>query len=451
MRLIKAAAALGVAFMLISCTKSAKPPTSARVAGTPPPSVLSELRAASSFQQATATPQAGGYIIADPAFTPLPGARALYGTLGGAAYEVEIPGNWNGELVLYEHGFTGNDPVLFVQPPPIRSHIIQAGFAWAASSFSASGYAPDVGLRDSLTLLDWFKNSIGVPTRTYIYGTSMGGHIVVSAMEQYPQLFDGALSECGVVMGEDEINYILSWVLLAQYLTGVQLYPITDANAYEAAVHSQVLPALGTPTSPTLVGRQFEDVIANLTGGPRPWREKGYLDRLGGNFDLPATEDPQHPSIPFLAASNVTVRYHIDPGLGLDDDTLNGGVLRVPGFGFARDPQQHPDYAPRTGRLQAPLLTIHTTGDHFVPISQEVAYRQLVDAAGDGGFLVQRAIRRPDHCQFSDAERIRAFDDLVNWVENGVQPAGDDFSSGDLRDVGLDFTTPLLPGDPGVE
>jgi pimeloyl-ACP methyl ester carboxylesterase len=387
-------------------------------------------------------------VVADPRFQPLTGARAVFGILGGASYQIEVPDAWNGELVLYEHGFTGNDPVLFVQPPPLRSLFVQRGFAWAASSFSASGYAPDVGLRDTLALLSFFKSNVGNPTRTYIYGTSMGGHVVVSAMEQYPELFAGALSECGVVGGVDEMDYLLSSVLLAQYLTGVPLYPITDPAAYQRAVRTQVLPALGPINSPNTAGAQFEDVLANLTGGPRPWRHQGFADRRSGNFDLAVQVDPQ--SAAYRAASNVTIRYHADPGLGLDEEQLNAGVQRVPPDPQARDPRLNPDFAPRTGKLRAPLLTLHTTGDAFVPISQEVTYRQLVEAAGAGQFLVQRAIRRPDHCQFSDAERSRAFTDLVNWVENGVRPAGDDLS-GDLRNVGLAFTDPLLPGDPGVE
>jgi dienelactone hydrolase len=341
--------------------------------------------------------------------------------------------------------------VLFVQPPPIRPHLIAGGFAWAASSFSASGYSPDVGLQDSLALLDYFKQNVGVPSRTYIYGTSMGGHVVVSAMELYPQLFDAALSECGVVMGEDEISYILSYVLIAQYLAGVPIYPITNAGAYQAAVRRQVLPALGGADAATAAGAQFESVIDNLTGGPRPWRHQGFVDRRSGNFDLPATEDPLRLSTGFRAAGNVTTRYQVDAGLGLDENALNGAILRVPGEPASSDPALHPDYAPRTGQLRAPLLTLHTTGDHFVPISQERDYRRLVDAAGVSELLVQRAIRRPDHCQFSEAERTGAFDDLVAWVESGTRPEGDDLSGGDLSNVGLRFTTPLLPGDPGIE
>jgi hypothetical protein len=36
----------------------------------------------------------------------------------------------------------------------------------------------------------------------------------------------------------------------------------------------------------------------------------------------------------------------------------------------------------------------------------------------------------------------------VRWVRDGVRPAGDDLS-GDLTDIGRQFTNPIRPGDPG--
>ncbi|MHB8574274.1 MAG: alpha/beta hydrolase family protein [Dehalococcoidia bacterium] len=391
------------------------------------------------------------YVLADPRFDPMPRARAIFGRLGGATYQIEIPADWNGDLVLYAHGFTGTDPVLFVEPPPLRAYFIAHGFAWAASSFSGSGYDPDLGLQDTLALHDYFVSTVATPTRTYMYGTSMGGHVVVSAMEQHPELFAGGFSECGVVAGVEEIDYIDSYIALAGFLTSTPLIPVTSIAAYHNTVDSRVLPALGSGSSPTAAGKQFEDVLANLTGGPRPWRHQGFLDRRTANFDLPASEDPKHPSIAYRAGTNVNAHYHVDAGLGIDDATLNGQVPRLPADPAARNAQTHPDYAPRTGMLKSPLLTIHTTGDHFVPISLEQSYRKAVNAAGAGDLLVQRAIRRPDHCQFSATERERGFSDLVQWVEHGVKPAGEDFSSGDFHDAGLSFTDPLLPGDPGQE
>lgn len=41
----------------------------------------------------------------DPTFDALPGARASFGQYEGGIYRVEIPDTWNGELVLWAHGF----------------------------------------------------------------------------------------------------------------------------------------------------------------------------------------------------------------------------------------------------------------------------------------------------------------------------------------------------------
>jgi len=417
-------------------------------------SVPATLKPGAAFAPPTAasTPGTAGYVVADPSFAPLAGARALFGRLGGAAFQIEVPQSWaGGGLVLFAHGFTGNDPILFVEEPPLRAYFIQQGFAWAASSFSAPGYDPDVGLADTLALRNLFIQQFGSPSRTYINGMSMGGHVVVSAMEQHPDLFSGGFSECGVVGGVQEMDFVVSYVTVASSLTHTPLLPISDATSYRNAIRNRIIPALGPANSPTMVGQQFEDVIKRLTGGPRPWRHEGFVNRRTADFDLAVTGDPKHPGVAERAGTNVGVDYQIDPVLGITNQQLNAGVLRVAADPSARNETAHPDFAPRTGKLKAPLLTLHTTGDHFVPISQEVSYRKIVDAAGAGDELVQRAIRRPEHCQFSQQELQQGFTDLVNWAEQGVVPVGDDFRSGDLSNAGLRFTQPLLAGDPGGE
>ena len=62
---------------------------------------------------------------------------------------------------------------------------------------------------------------------------------------------------------------------------------------------------------------------------------------------------------------------------------------------------------------------------------------------------MQRVMRIPGHCRFSEQEQIQAFDDLVKWVKEGVKPEGDNVMA-DFRDAGRRFTNPLRPGDPGV-
>ena len=75
----------------------------------------------------------------EASFDALPGAKAFYGRYEGGLYRIEIPEKLNGELMLSAHGFVSNagDNVsrLRVGTPAIRQHLIDRGFAWAASSY----------------------------------------------------------------------------------------------------------------------------------------------------------------------------------------------------------------------------------------------------------------------------------------------------------------------------
>jgi hypothetical protein len=77
------------------------------------------------------------------------------------------------------------------------------------------------------------------------------------------------------------------------------------------------------------------------------------------------------------------------------------------------------------GTPDIPVLTMHDIGDMFVPFSMEQIYAQRVAAAGKSDLVVQRAIRGVGHCDFTPTELVTGFTDLVNWVEHGVKPAGD--------------------------
>jgi hypothetical protein len=103
---------------------------------------------------------------------------------------------------------------------------------------------------------------------------------------------------------------------------------------------------------------------------------------------------------------------------------------------------------PDDGKIERPLLTMHGTGDLFVPVLIEQGLKRAVTAAGNDRLLVQRLYRIGTDCQFSQPEMIRAFDDLTWWVTTNVKPEGDDVL-GDLTDAGRKFTDPLRPGDPG--
>src|SRR5215207_8830808 len=124
-------------------------------------------------------PEPAAVTLADPAFQPLPGARADFGRLGGSVYQIEVPAHWNGRLVLYMHGYGELRPTAGVSPPGIRRYLIGNGYAWGASSFSSTLFIPGRAADETAGLWDLFARRYGRPTRSY------------------GSRFDGALALCG--------------------------------------------------------------------------------------------------------------------------------------------------------------------------------------------------------------------------------------------------------------
>lgn len=400
----------------------------------------------------------------DPSFTALPGAKAFFGRYEGGLYRMEIPDNWNGELVLAAHGFTSNagpdgdllrvgfeSPTFNATftpgvPPEIRGHMIEQGFAWAASSYRCNGYVPGVGLEDTLLLKDVFAQESGgrTPRRTYLMGPSMGGHVTVLGMHEFPTTFDGGLAFCAA--GPELFDFYAATGAAAEIITGLRF---TSADSL-ASTTAQMLDLLGRPGAYTDLGRQLASVEINISGGPRPFAAEGLgLDGLRFAANIGGAYLVDTPALLARAASNEQVRYGVNPAFGRLAAVIDATARRTYADQSLRGPSgPYDELKPFSGRIERPLLTLHTTGDLFVPVFLEQVLKRAVDNAGRGDLLVQRLIRAPGHCAFSAPEALQAFDDMVAWVHAGVKPAGENVL-GDLSDAGRRFTNPLRPGDPG--
>jgi pimeloyl-ACP methyl ester carboxylesterase len=378
----------------------------------------------------TAVAQAPPWFVDEGAlpFNALAGATAYWGVNAGAGYRIEVPDNWNGDLVLYAHGFRGARPDLFVTNPSIRSHLIANGYAWAASSYSANGYAPGVGARDTHNLLQRFNGLIARPDRVYIMGHSMGGHVTALAIEQWPRSFDGALPLCGVMGDSKLFDYFLDVYLVAETLVHGEAAIPTPPN-YASVGSVATRQAMG-PSYPSVLnetGERFKAIVMNLTGGPRPVFHQGWLGSVGGNFIFTqATTGAARQNV------GTIYRWESGPELTAEEQAFNDLIVRIkadpqyvhPG-GLGGFPRSLADSPRISGNIRIPVLSMHTLGELFVPFHMQQIYAHRVGDHGKSDLLVQRAIRDTGHCGFSTAEQTRAFDDLVNWVVNGVKPAGD--------------------------
>jgi len=382
-----------------------------------------------------------GATIADAADPP----GRYQGVLGGAPYLIDVPVGWNGGLVMFAHGYQGEGSGAgVVHKPPLHSHLTARGYAWAASGYRAWGYRPDWFLLDLLALRTNFINRFGQPRWTIIHGQSMGGHIAISSLELYPDVYQGALIECGVIDGVGLADWLRAYTAAAEYFSGLPLLD-TPWPEFDKLVYTKWLDLMGEPDNYTERGKRFDSVVKHLSGGDLPLRLEGLALRYLRDLH------PRDPG-PFYArefarhADTRHIVYDIDPGLGVDAATLNREIPRVAPAPGARSYEVNPVFAELTGKIRVPVMSLHETADFRVPFRLEEDYRRRTEAAGTSQLLVQRAVRQTGHCGIENAVRELAFDDLVTWIEIGTMPAGDDVL-GDVSQLGLRWTRLRDPHD----
>ena len=383
-----------------------------------------------------------GYTVNNPTLAPISvggrSTRVFQGVHQHAAYDVEVPADWNGELVMWAHGYRGTGKVLTVDTPGygLRQKLLQEGYAWAASSYATNDYNVATGVTTTRGLAVRAADLIGRrPARTYVAGVSMGGHVIGRSLEQYPRFYDGALPMCGVLGDQELFDYFLSYNLVAQDLADREAYPPpADYLTADVPVIQQRLGLAGlTPATDTTndLGKQLRSITTDLTGGDRPGAAQAFAVWKDFLFTLytPDTGGPLRENAGRLA-QNADTTY--SPSAPVD---VNATVRRVtPVDRVSRHTQRLTEIPRIDGRPLVPTLTLHGLGDLFVPFSMEQVYAREVAGHHRSGLLVQRAIRAAGHCEFTPTEVGTAWDDLTTWVESRdgrghrpeQRPAGDD-------------------------
>ena len=367
------------------------------------------------------------------------------GILEGAAYRIEVPANWNGELVMYAHGYAGEGLELRAVDSAIRRHLVQHGYAWAASSYSRNSYDVRAGIEDTNLLARNFNTiaaargrSLAAPSRTYIIGHSMGGHVAAAAVEaetyataRHKVRYDGAMPMCGVV-GDTALFDTFAGLQAAAHVLGGQ--PSVSLDQW-SSIKSDVTTALfGTatlapPITPTpTAGMAYASVVQNLTGGARPLFDLG----LGvGSFTAPyglfGTTTVTTGLTTRSVSDTTSIVYKVDGQDALSADLNAVAPRAVAPDGANRLRWDGLRWIPKVqGQLMAPVVSLHTLGDLFVPFGMQQLYRRRAEENRAGHLLVQRAIRGVSHCDFTIAEMSKAFTDMVAWVKQGTPPVGDD-------------------------
>jgi hypothetical protein len=393
--------------------------------------------------------------VVETTFAALPGEAVATdrwtGVLNGAAYRIEVPQTgWNGKLVMWAHGYAGTGAALSVSNPIMRRYLLDNGYAWAASSYSKNYYDVRAGVEDTNALALNFATiaaakgrTLAAPTKTFITGISMGGHITAAAVELEAQTYavnkvkyNGAVPMCGVVGDTELFNYLGGYQVAAQQLAGFPMtkFPTTDFATIAPAIQAALWSTF--PTVSNAQGDKLKNIVATLSGGPRPFYAEGWA-QAGNQGNIWASLGGDGTISGILNANVIDTTqlvYKVDASsptiTGLDTSFTNSAFKIAPTADANRLRRDGLRWIPvANGEIGVPVVTLHTLGDLYVPFKMEQVYAARTKAKGTDTWLVQRAIRDVGHCTFTAAEAAGAFDAMVKWEAGGAKPAGDDVTT----------------------
>jgi pimeloyl-ACP methyl ester carboxylesterase len=186
------------------------------------------------------------------------------GVLGGADYEIFMPNNWNGHLVIGCKGFTLSTITPFPTLESINTHQIGLQFmnsptlapdgkrfAYAQSTYDEIGFCMKAGMLHTHQLTEYIIDNFHVTGQVFLIGLSMGGQISQMLVDKFPDLYAGVLDVCG---NKDTTAFYNYW------------RDLTNLPASASAIRTYLL---GAPTSlpaPFVAGISEDSLLKIRTG-----------------------------------------------------------------------------------------------------------------------------------------------------------------------------------------
>lgn len=331
-------------------------------------------------------------------------------TSGGALTRVCFPAEWNGDLILYAHGYVQPDAPLAIPDnliggTPVEDLINALGYAFATTSYRANGLVADVAVDDMVLLEELVRRTVRPdPFQVYIVGFSEGGLVAALAAEGQADRYAGALAACGPI-GDfaRQLDYFNDVRVVFDYrfpgvIPGSPIDPPDEVRAGWAATYAPAVAAAvaGDP------GAALD--LATVTGIPVEGVDPASLGEAVAGilwYNVHGSTDAQER----LGGQPYQNEDRVYQGSS-DDAALNAGVAR-----FAADANARAALGrfETSGSPSAPISIIHTTGDPIVPFFHQSLYADKVAAAGRSALLERSDVERVGHCAFTSSEILAAF------------------------------------------
>ncbi len=329
---------------------------------------------------------------------PTTAPRTLSGELQGAPWRLDVPADWNGDLVMLAHGY---EPVGVPRTTPMAAGdstaaLLGAGYAVAQSAYSSQGWAVAEAITDMEHLRQHALGELKRVRHTWMLGFSMGGAVTIGSLERFPQHYAGGVSLCGANLSGEQIAADLLTTLVAfdYFFPKAEGLPVTGLASREAAMLPQ--------------SELYQGIVTALQRDPAhaallAQRLQVSPDEVAGTISLHALV--LHELATRSGGMPVGNRGMVYSGFG-DDAAFNAGVRRIDAVPAAQARVRAT--LALTGALQRPLVIQFNHNDPTIVPHMQTVYPQL--AAHAGARPAPRVLPSvgEGHCGFSEAQVVDA-------------------------------------------
>jgi pimeloyl-ACP methyl ester carboxylesterase len=323
------------------------------------------------------------------------------GTLGEAPYRIEIPADWNGDLVMLLHGYEPQGVPRATPWPQNEATpaFLAQGYAVAESAYASQGWAVADAVADTERLRAYFTDKY-TPRRAYLVGFSMGGQAALAGLERHGAHYDGALSLCGANVParhvfEDALTSLVAFDYFFPDAKGLPGNGLSDPNSPPIARIPEDQIALMQTIGAALTAKP--DAAARLAAD-------GRAGVLALHYLVFREMQVRAGGLP------VDNRKAVYTGFG-DDAAFNAGVRRYAGDADAMAYLAR--VADLTGDVHKPLVLRYNRDDPTIPTRYHAIYPALMEEAGSTRHLTVLPAAGEGHCGFSPAQISEAFDALT--------------------------------------
>ena len=315
------------------------------------------------------------------------------------------------------------------------------------------------GAKASHALTEFFNGAVGKPSRVIAWGSSLGGVVATMLLEKYGNTYDGAIANCAPLAGPARnIDTSLAFGLAYDVTFGWPTDawgPLEDVRD-DLTFARDVMRIVQWPVSPDPDGRygrwEFIRLVTKLPTqafwgvdpqfgaaffGMQMWRATEVRANLEREFGGPVAQNTDH--VYALTAGEKTYLA----GLGVNADTLLAQMNARTNIEARHSARVRMETWSVDGRVERPLLTMHSAFDGLARTANETAFRADVEQAGAEDDLVQVFTKAPGHCSFSSTQLFDVLAAMEHWLDTGGRPDASFFPADHGFNIG--YVPPAWP------